>query len=177
MITRREWIAMMCAAPGAAPLVRSAAAAAAPASPVSIARCASYDEDVTARLAAMFDQLGGLERLVRAKTVTIKVNMTGSPGLRVRGKAPALTHYTHPKVLGATAYLMGRAGAQRIRVARQQAEIRRFRPRGIHQTGHLPFGQRLDRQRFEPGQPIEQRPGENGGNRVGRRFEDRVGHG
>ena len=41
----------------------------------------------------MFDQLGGLERLVRAKTVTIKVNMTGSPGMRVRGKAPALDVY------------------------------------------------------------------------------------
>jgi uncharacterized protein (DUF362 family) len=114
MITRREWIAMMGAA-GAAPLVRSAVAAAAPASPVAIARCASYGEDVTAHLAAMFDQLGGLERMVGAKTVTIKVNMTGSPGMRLRGKAPALTHYTHPKVLGATAYLMGRAGARRIR--------------------------------------------------------------
>ena len=115
MITRREWMAMMCAAPGAASLVRSAAAAAAPASPVAIASCASYDEDVTTHLAAMFDQLGGLERLVRNKTVTIKVNMTGSPGMRLRGKAPALTHYTHPKVLGATAHLMGRAGARRIR--------------------------------------------------------------
>lgn len=111
MITRREWIAMI----GAAPLVRGAAAAAAPASPVSVARCASYSEDVTAYLSAMFDQLGGLERLVRGKTVTIKVNMTGSPGSRLRGKAPALTHYTHPKVLGAAAYLLGRAGARRIR--------------------------------------------------------------
>ena len=26
-----------------------------------------------------------------------------------------LTHYTHPKVVGATAYLLGRAGAKRIR--------------------------------------------------------------
>jgi len=110
MITRREWIAMI----GAAPLVRGVAAAA-PASPVSIARCVSYSEDVTAHLAAMFDQLGGLERLVRGKTVTIKVNMTGGPGTRLHGKAPALTHYTHPKVLGSAAYLMGRAGARRIR--------------------------------------------------------------
>jgi len=115
MITRREWMAMMCAAPGAAPLLRGANGAQAPASPVSIARCASYDEDVTARLATMFDQLGGLERVVRGRTVTIKVNMTGGPGMRIRGKAPAATHYTHPKVLGATAYLMGRAGARRIR--------------------------------------------------------------
>jgi uncharacterized protein (DUF362 family) len=106
---------MMCAAPGAAPLLRGDAVAAPPASPVAIARCASYDEDITAHLAAMFDQLGGLERLVRAKTVTIKVNMTGGPAMRIRGKAPSVTHYTHPKVLGATAYLMGRAGARRIR--------------------------------------------------------------
>ena len=113
MISRREWMAMMCAAPGAARLLRGAGGP--PASPVSIARCASYDEDVTARLADMFDQLGGLERLVRGKTVTIKVNMTGGPAMRIRGMAPALTHYTHPKLLGATAYLMGRAGARRIR--------------------------------------------------------------
>jgi len=115
MITRREWMAMMCAAPAAARFVRVASAARAPASPVAIARCSSYDEDVTAHLAAMFDQLGGLERLVRGKTVTVKLNMTGGPGMRVRGKAPGLTHYTHPKVTGATAYLMGRAGARRVR--------------------------------------------------------------
>jgi len=41
--------------------------------------------------------------------------MTGSPGQRVQGKAPAITHYTHPKLLGAAANLMGRAGAKRIR--------------------------------------------------------------
>ncbi len=60
----------------------------------------------------MFDQLGGIERLVRNKTVTIKVNMTGPPSSRVRGLAPALTHYTHPKLLGAAAYLMGARGGQ-----------------------------------------------------------------
>jgi len=99
---------------GAAPLLK-AAGTEAPAAPVSIARCASYDEDVTAKLSTMFDQLGGLEKLVRNKTVTIKINMTGSPGIRFQGKAPAMTHYTHPKLLGSTAYLMGRAGARRVR--------------------------------------------------------------
>jgi uncharacterized protein (DUF362 family) len=98
----------------AAPLLRGAETAA-PAAPVSIAKCASYDEDLTAKLAAMFDQLGGIERLVRGKTVTVKVNMTGSPGQRVQGKAPAITHYTHPKLLGSAAYLFGRAGARRVR--------------------------------------------------------------
>src|SRR5688572_18366267 len=108
-MTRREWIAMI----SAAPLL--GAAGDAPAAPVSIAKCGSYDEDLTAKLGAMFTQLGGVEGLVRNKTVTVKVNMTGSPGQRVQGRAPAITHYTHPKLLGAAAYLMGRAGAKRIR--------------------------------------------------------------
>src|SRR5581483_12125250 len=58
---------------------------------------------------------GGLDKLVRNKTVTIKLNMTGAPSQRVQGLAPALTHYVHPKLVGATAYHLGRAGARRIR--------------------------------------------------------------
>jgi uncharacterized protein (DUF362 family) len=112
MMTRREWIAAI----SAAPLLRGAPAAqAAPVAPVSIAKCASYDEDVTAKLGVLFDQLGGLGGLVRGKTVTIKLNMTGSPAQRLQGLAPALTHYTHPKVVGAVAYHLGKAGARRIR--------------------------------------------------------------
>ena len=112
-MTRREWIALI----SAAPLLKAAPGPEgnAPAAPVAIAKCASYDEDVTARLATMFDQLGGLDRVVRGKTVTIKLNMTGSPALRVDGRPPGVTHYVHPKLVGATAHLMGRAGARRIR--------------------------------------------------------------
>ncbi len=110
-MTRREWLAMI----SAAPLVRAAGTSDAPAAPVSIAKCASYDEDITAKLGVMFDQLGGLDKLVRNKTVTIKLNMTGAPSQRVQGLAPALTHYTHPKLVGAAAYHLGRAGAKRIR--------------------------------------------------------------
>lgn len=107
-MTRREWIAVA----GVAPLLRGQAAQS---TPVAIAKCASYEEDVTAKLGTLFGQLGGIERLVAGKTVTIKLNLTGSPGLRFQGKAPALTHYTHPKLAGAAAYLMGKAGAKRIR--------------------------------------------------------------
>jgi len=110
-MTRREWIALITAAP----LLKAAPGGDAPAAPVAIAKCASYDEDVSARLAAMFDQLGGLDRMVRGKTVTVKLNMTGSPGLRLDGRPPGVTHYVHPKLVGATAHLMGRAGARRIR--------------------------------------------------------------
>ena len=112
-MTRREWLALI----AAAPLTAAAAdqGSASPTAPVAIAKCASYDEDVTASLAGLFDKLGGIDRLVRNKTVTVKINMTGSPGLRFQGRTPAATHYTHPKLLGAAAYLMGRAGARRIR--------------------------------------------------------------
>jgi uncharacterized protein (DUF362 family) len=106
-MTRREWLALI----SAAPLLNADA----PVSPVSIAKCASYDEDVTAKLGIMFDQIGSLSRLVRNKTVTVKLNMTGGPGNRLQGLAPAMTHYVHPKVVGATAYHLGRAGAKRIR--------------------------------------------------------------
>jgi uncharacterized protein (DUF362 family) len=109
IMTRREWIAAV----SAAPLLRAAPNA--PAAPVAIAKCASYEEDVTAKLATLFDQLGGLERIVGGKTVTVKLNLTGSPGLRFQGKPLGVTHYTHPKLVGAAAHLMGRAGATRIR--------------------------------------------------------------
>src|SRR5580658_1896769 len=108
-MTRRELLALI----GSAPLLKATPDA--PTAPVSIAKCASYNDDVTATLATMFDQIGGLERIVKNKTVTVKLNLTGSPGLRLKGRPLGVTHYTHPKVVGATAYLMGRAGAKRIR--------------------------------------------------------------
>ncbi len=106
-MTRRELLALAGAA--------SLAAKEPPAPPVSIARCASYDEDLVAVMGNQFDQLGGLARLVRGKTVTIKLNLTGSPGLRFEGKPLGVTHYSHPKMIGAFAHLLGRAGARRIR--------------------------------------------------------------
>jgi uncharacterized protein (DUF362 family) len=108
-MTRRELLALI----GAAPLAKASPNA--PAAPVAIAKCPSYDADVTDTLATMFDQIGGLERIVKGKTVTVKLNLTGSPGLRFKGRPLGVTHYTHPKLVGATAYLMGRAGAKRIR--------------------------------------------------------------
>ena len=110
-MTRREWLAMI----AATPLLR-ADAAPAPAAPVSIAKCASYDEDVTAKLATMFDQLGGLPKLVRNKTVTIKLNLTGGPTNKLNGAAPGITHMVHPKIVTATVFLMSRAGAKRVRL-------------------------------------------------------------
>jgi len=96
----------------AAPLVRANEA---PTAPVSIARCRTYDGDLTGTLSTMFDQLGGLQGLVKNKTVTVKVNLTGSPKVRFHGKPLGVTHYTNPQIAGAMAYLLDRSGARRVR--------------------------------------------------------------
>jgi uncharacterized protein (DUF362 family) len=107
-MNRREMLALL---GGAA----AARAAQAPAPPVAVARCQAYDDSLIPVLSKMFDQIGGLERLVKGKTVTIKLNLTGSPGLRVEGRPPGVTHYSHPRTALAMAHLIGRAGARRIR--------------------------------------------------------------
>jgi uncharacterized protein (DUF362 family) len=64
----------------------------------------------------MFDQLGGIGRLVKGKTVAIKVNFTGGPASRLGDFALEDSHFTHPSVIAAAAHLLGKAGARRIRV-------------------------------------------------------------
>ncbi len=108
-MTRRDFVAL------AAASAVARAAPQAPAAPVSIARADSYDADLRAILSGMFDQLGGLGRIVRGKTVTVKLNLTGNPSYRFEGRPLGLTHYTHPKLALAFAQLCGDAGAQRIR--------------------------------------------------------------
>src|SRR5260370_923356 len=112
MMTRRDLMKAIAAAPLAADLARAERSLAAP---VSVARCDTYDGDLTGKLSTMFDQLGGLGRIVKNKTVTIKVNLTGSPALKFQGKPLGLTHYTHPKMASAMAYLLERSGARRVR--------------------------------------------------------------
>lgn len=112
MMTRRDLMKAIAAAPLAAEAARAERS---PAAPVAIAKCDSYDGDLTGTLSAMFDQLGGLGRIVKNKTVTIKVNLTGSPALKFQGRPLGLTHYTHPKMAAAMAYLLERSGARRVR--------------------------------------------------------------
>lgn len=109
-VTRREIVAAgLYAAPAWAATVPHAG-------PVALARCASYAEDMLPVMEKMFDQLGGLGRLVKNKTVTVKLNLTGSPAIRFQGKAPAVTHYSHPRMVMAFAHLLEKAGARRIRL-------------------------------------------------------------
>jgi uncharacterized protein (DUF362 family) len=108
-MTRRELLALA----AGAPLLRADTTP--PAPPVAIAQ-ATYTDDLPVKLRTMFDQLGGAGRIVKNKTVTIKLNLTGSPALRFQGKALGLTHYTHPSTVSAMIRVLDDAGARRIRL-------------------------------------------------------------
>jgi uncharacterized protein (DUF362 family) len=64
----------------------------------------------------MFDQLGGLGRLVKGKTVTIKINLTGNENTRQDHLPAGRTIWTNPHTVGGVIHLLDKAGARRIRV-------------------------------------------------------------
>ena len=90
--------------------------ASAPTAPVAIARCKTYGPEFLAATGKMFDQLGGMGRLVKGKTVTIKINLTGGETTRLDHLPQGRTFWTHPRTVGAVIHLLDRAGARRIRV-------------------------------------------------------------
>ena len=91
-------------------------ASTAPTAPVSVARCPEYGSNVLPTLETMFDQLGGLQRIVNGKTVAVKLNLTGSPTDRMQGVPVDQTQWVHQDVVGATVQLLGKAGARRVRL-------------------------------------------------------------
>src|SRR5947209_8521438 len=105
-MTRREWLGLAATAPVA--LQRSLFANEAKTAPVSVAKLASYsnNDEIVSTMSTMFDQIGGLSGLVRNKTVTVKMNLTGSPATRLQGRPLGSTHYTHPKTAAAMVHLL-----------------------------------------------------------------------
>jgi uncharacterized protein (DUF362 family) len=87
-----------------------------PTTRVALGLCPEYDHRVVDALSTMFDQLGGIGPLVRGKTVAIKLNMTGPVDNKLNGMPNEMTHWVHPQVIGAVVYLLGQAGATRIRL-------------------------------------------------------------
>jgi len=114
--SRRKFVGTLGAAAGVW-LARPALgwASTTPTGRVAIGKCSEYGSQVGDSLATLFDQLGGLNKLVNGKTVAIKLNLTGGPG-RVAGLPAEMTYWVHPDVVAATVHLLGKAGAQRIRV-------------------------------------------------------------
>jgi uncharacterized protein (DUF362 family) len=114
-LTRRQFLAGSAALGvsvwGRAPSTRAAAA-----STVAVARCDAYGPELVATLDRMFDRIGGLGRLVKGRTVAVKLNLTGPSTIRLGLLPPGLAHWVHPRVIGAVVHLMDRAGAHRVRL-------------------------------------------------------------
>lgn len=131
--SRRQVLA---AAAGLAAMPRRAKAA--PVSPVAVARCQDYGPGLQPVMERMFDQLGGLGRLVSGKTVAVKINMTGGATTRLGHMPAETTYWTHPAITATLAYLLSRAGARRIRVLESFA------------TGALPLEEQMIIAGWEP---------------------------
>jgi uncharacterized protein (DUF362 family) len=111
-LTRRDFVAAGTTAVAALGLpVLSKASA--PASKVAIVRCRAYS-DYSQQLSSAFNQLGGIEQLVRGKTVALKLNLTGNP--KNFPLTPDLPYRTDGDTVAKTVYLLAKAGAARVRL-------------------------------------------------------------
>ena len=89
----------------------------APSLPVAIQRCESYEPRlVRERLDRALDLLGGIGDLVRGKTVTVKLNLTGFLE-DCCGRPAHRTYHTHPSVAAALCAHLADRGARRIVLA------------------------------------------------------------
>ena len=91
----------------------SQASPAAPASSVAIVRCRDYGSFQT-QLAQAFDQIGGIDKLVRGKTVGLKINLTGNP--KNFPLDPDLPYRTDARSVAAVVHLLAKAGAKRVTI-------------------------------------------------------------
>ncbi|MGA8595135.1 MAG: DUF362 domain-containing protein [Bryobacteraceae bacterium] len=111
--TRRDVLTAGAAAIAALGVPRTVKADA-PAGTVAIVRCRNYQDDVTGKLSTAFDHIGGIDKLVRGKTVGLKLNLTGNPSRFPL--TPDLPYRTDPGTIAATVHLLAKAGATRVRI-------------------------------------------------------------
>jgi uncharacterized protein (DUF362 family) len=97
------------AALGSASLLKAEA----PSASVAIVRCRAYS-DFTTSLTTGFGQIGGIDKLVRGKTVALKVNLTGNPARFPL--TPDLPYRTNGQTIASTVHLLAKAGARRVRI-------------------------------------------------------------
>jgi uncharacterized protein (DUF362 family) len=83
---------------------------------VAIVACKTYGPEVKAALRQCFDLVGGVQKLVGGKTVTVKLNLTGSDFTRFLGKPVGETFMTHSATVSALVALLFDSGAARVRL-------------------------------------------------------------
>ena len=87
----------------------------APSSPVAIQHCESFEPQVfRQKLDAVLDLIGGIGKLVRNKTVTIKLNLTGMSWKDCCGLRAYESYQTHPNTVAALCAALHDAGARQI---------------------------------------------------------------
>ena len=111
----RAWGALGAAEPAAGQRQIPDRSARAPASPVALLRCESYEPRIFRRaLAKAFDLIGGIGELVRGQTVAVKLNLTGLSWKPVFGLPAQETYQSQPNTVAALCALLAGAGARRI---------------------------------------------------------------
>ena len=99
------------AAEGAA----ASASGLAPNARVAIVSCKDYGPGVRAAFSKSFDLLGGIGSLVKNKTVTVKLNLTGTDFTPFLDRPVGETFMTHYSTAATLAALLFEAGARRVR--------------------------------------------------------------
>jgi len=82
---------------------------------VAIVGCRTYGPEVKEAMAKCFDLLGGIGSLVKNKTVTVKINLTGTNFAAYLGRPVGETFMTHYATALALSSLLFAAGAKRVR--------------------------------------------------------------
>ena len=116
---RRDFLKFSAAAlAGAAlhPLARAATAVPSRNARVAVVPCTGYGQEVHTALKRAFDLLGGIGGLVRDRTVTIKINLTGSNFRAVYSRPVGESYMTHPETVMALLTTLFAAGARRVRL-------------------------------------------------------------
>ena len=102
---------------------------------VAIAMCSGYGPEVKAALNKNFDLLGGIGNLVRDKTVTVKINLTGSDFKNMLGRSVGETYMTHPSTVMALTTVLFDAGAKRVRFV-ESTNLRQPLEKTLLQAGY-----------------------------------------
>src|SRR5882672_5599675 len=82
---------------------------------VAIVPCKTYGSEVRPALDKCFDLLGGIGSLVKNKTVTVKLNLTGTDFQPFLDRPVGETYMTHVDTAMALAVALFQQGAKRIR--------------------------------------------------------------
>ena len=82
---------------------------------VAIVRCRAYGDELRPAFEKCFDLLGGIGPLVKNKTVSVKLNLTGTNFSQYLDRPVGETFMTHEATAYALAAILFKAGARRVR--------------------------------------------------------------